>query len=205
MIFVIHGGDTSKASREDEKAPIVTRSSALVAASEPTLPMIPDGAIQNNTDLYHRFLSIYLPREERYTSRWLPNVPRGSDRPRILEIATQALSTMMMGQQTQDASILVNARNLYGQALISLRNRIEKPQPKSEWPQLLQATMILQIFEVRCSSGLSPTASPLLRLYIRGYRSPVYRASSITLLVLPCFLGLRALKPSRMGPCIKRC
>jgi hypothetical protein len=76
-------------------------------------------------------------------------VPRRSGQPRVLEIASQALSTMMMGQRTQDAAILVNARNLYSHALIRLRDGIEQPRPRSEWPQLLLATMMLQILEVR--------------------------------------------------------
>ncbi|KAK2606011.1 hypothetical protein QQS21_003528 [Conoideocrella luteorostrata] len=155
LVFVIH--DTGTAVPEPRRAPV--RSDTVQGTGtrvrKVTVPTSPEGATQNVADLYSKFLSLYLPHQEQYTSKWLPMVPNTSHQPRVVELAIRALSTMMMGQRTKNEDTKVAARRYYGRALLDLRSMIDRPRPKSEWIQYLLATMLLQIFESISLSGVN--------------------------------------------------
>ena len=126
----------------------IASSSSTVKFSSPSIPAGPNAGVQNRLDSFERFLQSYLPNRELYTSQWLPRVSQSRGRCVALDCVANAISTMMMGQITENANYKAHALRLYGHALSDMRSTFSKKSLQSEWHEVLMASMLMQIYEV---------------------------------------------------------
>lgn len=119
--------------------------------ADETFRLIP--ACPNNSRLagYDAFLSRYLPRDrtmyDHHLQTWMEILASSQGKGLFsqLEVATDALSTIVMGRSQQQSAIIVSGMELYGKALAGLRCN---PVTKTNWLGAIMTSVVLQIYEV---------------------------------------------------------